>query len=175
MTTPYICASCRRLGGKVRRIRKLQWDSRASFISFNQPQPAHDGAATPQKGDERTNSRPSSGRKRATKPSIPGQQQCPLARNSRDDILESLFLSPRDETSNGVYKGRYSAPNSKDSDVTSENGNLNTRPLSPDLKSNNSNPTERTPSFRRLSKVRRPPITTLKKLPVHQRQPTDNE
>lgn len=169
MTTPYLCVSCRRLGVKARKIRKPQWDSRASFISFNQPQPAHEGAATAQQGDERTSLQRSSSRNKALKASTPRHQQWPLARNSRDDILESLFLSPRDETSNGVRKGRYSASQSKDSDATSENGRPNSRPLLLDF-----TPTQRTLSFRRLSKVRRPPITTLKRLPVHQRQPTNN-
>ncbi len=174
MTTPYICVSCRRLGVKARKIRKPQWDSRASFISFNQPQPAHDGAATAQKGDEGTSLQRSSGRNKATNAPTPRHQQWPLARNSRDDILESLFLSPRDETSNGVRRGRYSASQSRDSDAPSENRSPNSRPLSLDTRAKDSNPTERTPSFRRLSRVRRPPITTLKRLPVHQRQPTDN-
>lgn len=174
MSSPYICASCRRAGKSAGWLGKLQWDSRASFISLNPPQPGHDGAATTQRGDEYANLPRSSGRNRATKASIPKQQQWPLARNSRDDILESLFLSPRNENTDGVYKGRYSASKAKESDATSENGSLSSQTLSLDPGSSASNSTERGPSLRRPAKVRGPPITTLKRLPVHQRRPTDN-
>ena len=167
MTSPYICASCRTLAGKGRTIGKLQWDFRASFISFNQSQPAHEGALITERGNERTNSQRDSDRSRDTRAAIPRQHQWPLARNSRDDILESLFLSPRNETSREVYKGRYSAPRTKGSDATSEDRTPAGGPSTLDPESGDSNPTERGPSFRKISRVRRPPITTLKKLPGH--------
>ena len=169
MTSPYICASCRRLVSKAWRIRKVQWDSRASFISFSQPQPANKGAATTKKGDEHTHSRRTPGRSKGTEESNPRQHQWPLARNSRDDILESLFLSPRDKTENGVRNGRYSAPKARNSD-TGEDGTLTSSTSSLDPEGNNSSPTEVTPSFRRLSIPRKPPVTTLKRLRTQRRE-----
>lgn len=170
MTSFYTCASCRRLLGKVRRIRKLQWDSRASFISFNQPRPSHKGATTTDRGDERTISQRKSGKSRATKASVPRQNQCPPARNSRDDVLVNLFLSPGDMTSNSVHKGRYSAPRER-SGATSKDGTLTSGALDIDPARNDPNPVESWPPFRRLAKVSRTPITTLRRQRVRRGEP----
>ncbi|KAI9721808.1 MAG: hypothetical protein M1812_002143 [Candelaria pacifica] len=90
MTTPYVCTSCR--SHLIRRFGrpKLRWQSRATFISLKEPQPAGSNDIPSLHGDDRRKSRLGSGNNQSRVPHI--SRHGPRT-DSRDDILEKLFAS----------------------------------------------------------------------------------
>lgn len=171
MTTPYICGICRgSLRRQARTSQKLQWDARASFISLNTPQPERKGATTQNRGEELTNVSRSPGHDQSTKDSTSRRLQWPIARNATDEILESLFLAPRSQTSTGRYKPRYSASKARDGEGVGDEGasvSNSSSTATMRLPSDVSKVIEEKYSFRRLDMARKPRISTLKRLSAH--------
>ncbi|KAI9878647.1 MAG: hypothetical protein M1830_000318 [Pleopsidium flavum] len=171
MTTPYICGRCRgRLPRQVWTFQKLQPGTRAGFTTFNTPLPEHKEADTPEGGEGLTNVPRSPDRVESTKISNSRQSQWPIARTATDEILESLFLTPRTQTSTGRYKTRYSASSARDGESRgNDDGSVsNSSSATGRLRPGVPKPPEARHLFRR---ARKPPISTLKRLPAQHAQP----
>ncbi len=155
MTTPYICASCRRLTGQYRKSRNFQWTIRAAFVSLNTLQSELRGAPTTETGEKPT----AVPRPHLKSRSIPRHAEWPLATNSTDHILESLFLSPRSESSHASHKSRQSPSGAKDGESLDDGSQNASKSTLEEL------------GFKRPERWRKTPITTLKRLRTHHRQP----
>lgn len=162
MTTPYICASCRgRLSRQYRSLHKLPRDFRAGFISLSTPQQEQGEAAIAKRGDNFRNSQKSPGPDHYTKKSTLEQRRWPHARAARDEILESLFLSPQSQTSTERYKTPYSRWRVEDA---AKPGHSNTSTTS---SRKSPHDVSRTLAFRRVDIVGRPDITLKRSRPSH--------